>query len=81
MLILNAKERVNNKLRDLGLGKVAFDDSFGDNASSDYVFTDVSLMHGQSADLLNLVGCHPVNLVKDEADLQQRIKTMTNSSQ
>ena len=81
MLILknnSAKERVNNKLRDLGLAEVA-DDSFGDNALSDHVCTDVSLMDGQSADLLNLVGCHPVNLVKDEASLQQRIKTMTPS--
>ena len=43
--------------------------------------TDVSLMDGQSADLLNLVGCHPVNLVKDEADEMDAYKVMTNSFQ
>lgn len=45
MLILqnsDARDRVNNKLCDLGLGEVAFDDSCDDGASSECVCTDLS---------------------------------------
>ena len=34
---------------------------------------------GQSTDLISLVGCNPITLVKDEEELQVRIKSLTPS--
>ena len=34
---------------------------------------------GQSTDLLRLVGCNPTRLMKDEEELQARIKSLTPS--
>ena len=84
MLILQnneAKEAVNNKLRDLGLGEVDLDN---DNRCDDQSHTEGTCVElspgvGQSTDLISLVGCNPIRLVKDEEELQVRIKSLTPS--
>ena len=40
---------------------------------------DLSPGVGQSTDLISLVGCNPIRLVKDEEELQVRIKSLTPS--
>ena len=65
MLILQNSEAVNSKLRDLCLGEVDLD---GD-ALKEHVYTY----------LLGVVGCNPIRSVKDEEELQARMKSLTPS--
>ena len=85
---------MNSKLRDLGLGEVDLDgdDKCDDQSRVEGACVDLPSGVGQSTDLISLVGCNSTRLVKDEEELQARIKflipsqieafkLMTNSSQ
>jgi hypothetical protein len=84
MLILQnreASEAVNSKLRDLGLGEVDLDgdDKRDDQSRVEEACVDLYSGVGQSTDLISLVGCNPIRLVKDEEELQVRMKSLTPS--
>ena len=84
MLILQnreASEAVNSKLRDLGLGEVDLDgdDKCDDQSCVEGACVDLSPGVGQSTDLISLVGCNPIRLVKDEEELQAHMKSLTPS--
>ena len=50
-----------------------------DQSHSEGMCVDLSPGVGQSTDLISLVGCNPIRLVKDEEELQVRIKSLTPS--
>ena len=72
---------MNSKLRDLGLGEVDLDgdDKCDDQSRVEGACVDLPPGVGQSTDLISLVGCNPTRLVKDEEELQARIKSLTPS--
>ena len=65
----------------LGLGEVDLDgdDKCNDQSRVEGACVDLPPGVGQSTDLLSLVGCNPTRLVKDEEELQARIKSLTPS--
>ena len=72
---------MNSKLRDIGLGEVDLDSDNGcdDQSHTEGTCVDPSPGVCQSTDLIGLVGCNPIRLVKDEEELQVRIKSLTPS--
>ena len=76
-----ASEPVNSKLRDLGLGEVDLDgdDKCGDYSCVEGARVDLSPGVGQSTDLISLVRCNPIRLIKEEEELQARMKSLTLS--
>ena len=72
---------MNSKLRDLGLGEVDLDgdDKCDDQSRIEGACVDLPPGVGQCTDLISLVGCNPIRLVKDEEELQARIKSLTPS--
>ena len=58
---------MNSKLIDLGLGEVDLD---SDNVThTEGTCVDLSPGVGQSTDLISLVRCNPIRLVKDKEEL------------
>ena len=49
------------------------------HACAEGAYVDLSPGVGQSTDLISLVGCNPIRLVKDEEELQARMKSLTPS--
>ena len=89
MLILQnveAQEAVNRKLRDMGLGDVSLADDSQDpgvlsssTGNDQTCFLDVAPGDTERSDLLKLLGHNPVNVVKDEDELRERILSLTPS--
>ena len=89
MLILQnveAQEAVNRKLRDMGLGDVSLADDSQDpgvlslsTGNDQTCFLDVAPRDMERSDLLKLLGHNPVNVVKDEDELRERILSLTPS--
>ena len=55
------------------------DDKCDDQSLVEGACVDLPPGVGQSTDLISLVGCNPTRLVKDEEELQVRIKSLTPS--
>ena len=80
-----AQEAVNRKLRDMGLGDVSLADDSQDpgvlssTGNDQTCFLDVAPGDTERSDLLKLLGHNPVNVVKDEDELSERILSLTPS--
>ena len=77
---VEAQEAVNRKLRDMGLGDVSLADDSQDpgvlsssTGNDQTCFLDVAPGDMERSDLLKLLGHNPVNVVKDEDELRERI--------
>ena len=55
------------------------DDKCDDQSCVEGACVDLSPGVGQSTDLISLVGCNPIGLVKDEEELQTCMKSQTPS--